>query len=140
MLLSTLLQHSILKMSSITLKPDITKLGAIKLSRQRDRPAGPAPQLAGQTFVLTGANSGYGLACAKLLPTLGVDRLILGVRSVDRGEVAAEPIRRAHPSCKIEVWELEMDSYESIKVFAQRCASLERIDAAILNAGVAKLE
>ncbi|KAJ4292786.1 hypothetical protein N0V90_009449 [Kalmusia sp. IMI 367209] len=127
-------------MSSITLKPNISRLGVIRMVRQRDRPEGPLPSFAGQTVVITGGATGYGLACAKLLPTLGTERLILGVRSVERGETAVEPIRKSYPGFKIEVWELDMLSYQSVQAFAQRCGSLSRVDAAILNAGVGKIE
>lgn len=127
-------------MASITLKPDISSLKIISLARKRDRPAGTTPSLNGQTVVLTGGNSGYGLATAKILPTLGVARLIIGVRSIESGELAVESIRKAHPACKIEIWKLDMLSYESVQAFAQRCASIYRLDMAILNAGVTKLQ
>ncbi|KAF2441896.1 short-chain dehydrogenase [Karstenula rhodostoma CBS 690.94] len=126
-------------MASITLKPNVSTLGVISKARQRDRPAGPLPSLKGQTVVLTGGSSGFGLATAHILPTLGVTRLILGVRSTERGEAAAKPMRIANPTCKIEVWELDMLSYESVQAFAHRCAELPRLDLVILNAGVTKL-
>lgn len=127
-------------MASITLKPDASALKIISLARKRDRPAGITPSLNGQTIVLTGANSGFGLATAKILPTLGVARLIIGVRSTESGEIAAESIRKVHPNCSIEVWKLDMLSYESVQAFAQRCAGIDRLDMAILNAGVVKLQ
>ena len=127
-------------MASITLKPNLSMLKVISKARQRDRPVGPLPSLLGQTVVLTGGSSGFGLATANILPTLGVARLVLGVRSTERGEAAAEKIRRANASCKVEVWELDMLSYHSVQAFAQRCAALARLDVAILNAGVTKLE
>ncbi|KAF1849032.1 short-chain dehydrogenase/reductase family protein [Cucurbitaria berberidis CBS 394.84] len=96
----------------------------------------PNVSLGGQTVLVTGSNSGIGLACAHILPTLGVSHLILAVRSTIKGEEAATPIRKAHPGTKVEVWELDMLSYPSIQAFARKCATLPRIDIAILNAGV----
>lgn len=127
-------------MASITLIPNVSRFKIISLVRQRDRPTDASPSLNGQTVVLTGGNSGYGLAVANILPTLGVSRLILGVRSFEKGEAVAKKLRIAHPSCEIKVSELDMLSYKSVQAFAQRCAGLDRLDAAILNAGVTKLE
>lgn len=105
-----------------------------KASRFENRQ--PRPSLAGKTVILTGSNSGIGLACAKILPTLGVSRLIISVRSKDKGETAAKPIRQQHPDSEIRVWELDMLSYDSILAFSERCKTLGRIDIAILNAGI----
>lgn len=127
-------------MASITLKPDLSILKVISKARLRERPAGPSPPLTGQTVVLTGSSSGFGLATSKILPLLGVAHLVLGVRSMERGENAVEPIRQANLGCKIEVWELGMLSYHSVQNFAKRCAELPRLDVAILNAGVTKFE
>ncbi|KAH7112094.1 short-chain dehydrogenase [Dendryphion nanum] len=89
-----------------------------------------------KTVLITGSNSGIGLACAKILPTLGLSRLIMAVRSVEKGEIAAAPIRKAFPDCKVEVWPLDMLSYPSIQAFAERCTALPKLDIAILNAGL----
>jgi NAD(P)-dependent dehydrogenase (short-subunit alcohol dehydrogenase family) len=92
----------------------------------------PKPSLTGKTCLITGSNSGIGLACAQVLPSLGVTHLIMAVRSVSKGEAAAEPIRKASPNVHIEVLELDMLSYDSILAFAQ---GLPKLDIAILNAG-----
>lgn len=46
------------------------------------------------------------------------------------------PLRKAHPTAKIEVWPMEMESYKSIAAFAARCQTLPRIDFAIPSAGL----
>lgn len=61
----------------------------------------------------------------------------MAVRSIAKGEEAAAPIRKAHPTCKVDVWELDMESYHSIQAFAKRIEALPRLDMAILNAGIA---
>jgi hypothetical protein len=58
---------------------------------------------------------------------LKLSRLILAVRSPDMGEAAAATMRKQYPKTIIEVWELDMCSYDT---------QLSRIDIAILNAGV----
>ncbi|RSM05333.1 hypothetical protein CEP52_006360 [Fusarium oligoseptatum] len=62
----------------------------------------------------------------------------MGVRSFEKGRAAAEKLQVVAPSAKIEVWQLDMESYDSIQAFARKCqTNLTRIDAVILNAGLA---
>ena len=96
----------------------------------------PIADLSGKTVLITGSNSGIGLACAEMLPTFGVTHLVMAVRTVSKGEAAAASFWQVYPDCKVEVWELDMLSYQSIETFANRCKSLPKLDLAILNAGV----
>jgi len=128
-------------MASITLQPGRSELRRmIDMARTANRPAGPAPSLAGKTTIITGATSGFGLAAAHLFATLGLSKLILGVRSVERGEGAAASIRKANPNIEIGVWQLDMLDYRSVQSFAKRCETLASIDMAVLNAGIYKLD
>ena len=102
----------------------------IKESKKR-----PTANLHQETVLITGSNSGIGLACAQILPTYGIAHLIMTVRNAAKGEAVAAPIRKAYPNVKIEVWELDMLSYPSIQSFAARCKTLPKLDIAILNAG-----
>ncbi|KAK6069416.1 short-chain dehydrogenase reductase [Seiridium cupressi] len=95
--------------------------------------------LAGQTVIVTGGNSGLGLEAARQLLAAGLSYLIIAVRSSDRGKIAAELLKSNAPSSKIEVWSIDMSAYDSIRAFANRCGRLPRLDIAILNAGVAKI-
>ncbi|KAI1644180.1 putative short-chain dehydrogenase/reductase family protein [Daldinia loculata] len=71
--------------------------------------------LSGKTAIITGANSGIGLECARQLLDLGLSKLIIAVRDEKLGYA----------------------SYESAIAFAQRAEDLSpRLDIAILNAGV----
>lgn len=98
-------------------------------------------QLRGQTALVTGASSGLGLESARQMLTLGLSHLVIAVRSPERGKAAAAKLQAANPSARIDVWPLELESYQSVQAFAQRCATeLARIDIAILNAGVAETE
>lgn len=70
---------------------------------------------------------------------LGAAHLIIAVRSVSRGENAARIIKsRCAPStCDIDVWELDMATYSSVRSFAERVGrELGRLDIVVLNAGV----
>lgn len=106
------------------------------------RPKPIKADLSGQTAIITGANVGLGFETGRQLLGLGLSRLILAVRSQAKGDAAAATLRQEHPSAKIEVWLLDMSSYASIKAFVKRCVGdeLQRLDIAILNAGVQNAE
>ncbi|EPS26306.1 hypothetical protein POX_c04775 [Penicillium oxalicum] len=94
--------------------------------------------LDGKVAIVTGANVGLGLACARQLLSLQLSHLILAVRSLRKGEAAALELQASFPHARVEVWALEMESYASIQAFVSRCHSeLGRVDIAILNAGLA---
>lgn len=95
------------------------------------------PEVKGKCAVVTGSNTGLGFEASKQLLSLGLSHLVMGVRSLARGEEAAGRLRAANSSAKIDVWHLDMESYKSIQAFAQKCdEGLPRIDIVILNAGI----
>ncbi|KAF2159978.1 hypothetical protein M409DRAFT_60381 [Zasmidium cellare ATCC 36951] len=111
----------------------------------RDRISPPTdvkPSFKGRNVLVTGSNVGMGFEAAVKFAALGAERLILGVRSLKKGEDAkAEIERRTGKKGVVEVWRLDMGDYESIKAFAKRVDSeLEHLDVACLNAGVAHFE
>ena len=91
-----------------------------------------------QTVIVTGSNTGLGLEAARLLLGLNASKVILAVRTISKGEAAAKTIISSCnvPASRVEVWQLDMSNKESIVAFAKRAAALDRLDAAILNAGV----
>ncbi|KAI0896466.1 NAD(P)-binding protein [Annulohypoxylon nitens] len=105
-----------------------------------ERPSLPHKDLTGKTIVVTGSNTGIGFECASQLLDLGVSNLILAVRSEAKGEAARTQLLsdRSVPNSTVEVWQLDLESYESIFAFVERTRSLKRLDIVILNAGVAK--
>ncbi|KAK4952427.1 hypothetical protein LTR10_009233 [Elasticomyces elasticus] len=126
-------------MASITLPPDPrTQLKRFIEMQFRVKPKRPPPSLsfAGKTVVITGGYIGIGLACASEMLEHHLDHLIIAVRNVEKGELAATSLRQVHRNAKIEVWQLDMLDYGSVKAFARRCATLAHLDIAILNAGV----
>jgi NAD(P)-dependent dehydrogenase (short-subunit alcohol dehydrogenase family) len=105
-------------------------------------PIVPTPQdCNGKTYIVTGANTGLGLECAKHLVALSAHRVILGVRSLDKGEAAKAQIEADTGRANVvQVWALDLGSHASVKMFAEKIRALDRVDAVIENAGVAQLE
>ncbi|GKT62854.1 short-chain dehydrogenase/reductase family [Colletotrichum tofieldiae] len=100
----------------------------------------PSGSYAGKTIVVTGSNVGLGKEAARHFARLGASKLILAVRSLDKGRVAKEDIEATTNCAKdvIEVWELDMSKYASVQKFASRLSTgLERVDIFVANAGVA---
>lgn len=99
--------------------------------------AADMPDQRGRIAVITGANSGIGLATAAILADAGA-RVALMVRDVRRGEVAAERIRTRSPHADVFVRQLDLASLESVRAAADALKGLcPRIDLLINNAGVA---
>ena len=95
------------------------------------------PSLKNKTAIITGANTGLGFEAAKQLLTLGLSHLIVAVRSTEKGETAATKLRLMEGGALIEVWALDMESYDSIQAFVRKCdANLPRVDYVVLNAGL----
>ncbi|KAI0853648.1 hypothetical protein F5Y00DRAFT_270789 [Daldinia vernicosa] len=96
------------------------------------------PKLSNQTIIVTGANTGLGFEACIHLSRLGVGKLIMAVRTIAKGDDARERILNSmgRPESSIEVWPIDMDSYDSIKSFANRASQLPRLDGVLANAGV----
>ncbi|OGM47779.1 hypothetical protein ABOM_003238 [Aspergillus bombycis] len=93
-----------------------------------------------QVAIVTGANTGLGLESARQLLSYNLSHLIIAVRSAAKGETAASTLRKEYPMASIEVWQLDMSSYDSVRAFVRRTESqLSRLDIAILNAGLGKM-
>ncbi|KAJ5368727.1 Short-chain dehydrogenase/reductase SDR [Penicillium cataractarum] len=95
--------------------------------------------LTGQTIIVTGSNQGLGYEASRHFLLLGVERLIMAVRNLEKGEAARLKLLEdtGRDPSSIEVWELDMDSYVSVKKFATRVETLPRLDALLANAGLA---
>ncbi|KAL2835089.1 hypothetical protein BDW59DRAFT_137089 [Aspergillus cavernicola] len=111
----------------------------IRLIRtQFNPPTDPTVSFAGKTVVLTGATAGLGFEAAIKLLNLGVESLIIGSRSLQRGEATKTELeKRTDRQGVVRVWELEMNSFQSVKDFASRVNNeLKHVDVALLNAGL----
>jgi NAD(P)-dependent dehydrogenase (short-subunit alcohol dehydrogenase family) len=102
-------------------------------------PIPPDIDLVGKTALVTGSNVGLGLECARHFLSMRPSRLIMAVRSLQKGETAALGLRAEFPDAKIDVWQLDMASLRSVQAFAARCEhELERLHVAVLNAGLGR--
>ncbi len=87
-----------------------------------------------KTIIITGGNSGIGKAAAIQLASLGAS-VVLACRSKERGEEAAEEVRRATNSLDIEPMQVDMSSQKSIRQFAiEFNRRYARLDVLIHNA------
>ncbi|KAE9369324.1 putative short-chain dehydrogenase/reductase family protein [Stipitochalara longipes BDJ] len=95
------------------------------------------PSLKGKVAIVTGANCGLGFESSKQLLDLGLSHLIVAVRSLEKGRAAASKLLLANTTATIDIWPLDMESYDSIQAFVRKCnTELSRIDFTILNAGI----
>lgn len=100
--------------------------------------------LSGKTAFISGSNTGLGFEAARLLLDRGLSTLIMGVRTLSKGEKAKEELidhitkTRPHlPVPDIQVWELVMDDYGSVRRFVARYEKGGlHFDMAILNAAI----
>lgn len=102
------------------------------------KPPYPQEDLTGKTLIVTGANTGLGLEASRHFARLGAEKVILACRNVEKGEKAWQSILEStkRSADDIEMWPLDLASYESVKKFAERCQGLKRLDAVCENAGV----
>jgi NAD(P)-dependent dehydrogenase (short-subunit alcohol dehydrogenase family) len=79
-----------------------------------------------------------GLEAGRHFVRLGAAKVVLAVRSLARGQVAAESITRSTGrSGVVEVWELDLASYASVEALAARAeVELERLDVVVANAAL----
>ena len=98
--------------------------------------AADIPDQAGRTAVITGANSGLGLAAARALAGAGAD-VVLACRNTEKGEAAVASIRADVPDASLALEALDLSSLDSVRAFAERFrGGHESLDLLINNAGV----
>ncbi len=94
------------------------------------------PDLVGRTAVVTGANGGLGLETARGLAGKGA-AVVMAVRNVEKGRAAREVLLRLHPSGSLEIVELDVSSFDSVRSAAREILSRHaRLDILVNNAGV----
>lgn len=97
----------------------------------------PTSDFSGKTIVVTGSNVGLGLEAARHFTRLNAEKLILAVRSLEKGNEAKQSIEEStHRTGVVEVWELDLSSYQSVEKFAAKAQTLERLDVLVENAGI----
>ncbi len=102
----------------------------------------PTYDYTGKTVIVTGSNVGLGKEAARHFTRLGAATVILAVRSIEKGEAAKRDIESSTGKQNVvKVMQLDMSSYQSVLDFASKASQeLDRIDVALLNAGVARGE
>jgi NAD(P)-dependent dehydrogenase (short-subunit alcohol dehydrogenase family) len=96
--------------------------------------ASDLPDQHGRTVVLTGANSGIGLEAARELARAGA-HVIMACRNAEKGQAAADQIRREIPEASLDVVALDLASLSSVREFAAGY-DRDQLDLLINNAGV----
>ncbi|MDB4988239.1 MAG: short-chain dehydrogenase/reductase [Myxococcaceae bacterium] len=94
------------------------------------------PQLAGKKVVITGANSGLGLASAKALAARGA-HVILACRTMAKANGAVADIRAVTPDASLEPEALDLSDLSSVRTFARELTGRHaHLDVLLNNAGV----
>ncbi|XP_053185631.1 3-keto-steroid reductase/17-beta-hydroxysteroid dehydrogenase 7-like [Scomber japonicus] len=91
-----------------------------------------------RVIIVTGANSGIGLAlCDRLLTVDSQLRLCLACRNMQRAHAARSTLLTSHPDARVDVVHLDVGSVQSVLTAAQEVQSrYSRIDFLYLNAGI----
>jgi NAD(P)-dependent dehydrogenase (short-subunit alcohol dehydrogenase family) len=98
--------------------------------------AADVPDQAGRVAVVTGANSGLGLATAELLASKGA-HVVLAIRDVHKGRQAEAQIAARWPKAEISLQPLDLSSLASVRAAAAQLREAhDRVDLLINNAGV----
>jgi NAD(P)-dependent dehydrogenase (short-subunit alcohol dehydrogenase family) len=94
------------------------------------------PDQTGRRFIVTGANSGTGKESTKRLAAAGAT-VVMGVRSLEKGEAARDEILAAHSSARLELRRIDLADLASVREFAQGIIDAgEPVHALVNNAGV----
>ncbi|MES2644919.1 MAG: oxidoreductase [Myxococcota bacterium] len=125
--------------------PDLAPAEPTRAHTSAPTPAPSAPpwsptslgDQAGRTFLVTGANSGLGLAATRAFARHGA-HVILAVRDPGRGEAARAEILAEVPDARLEVRPLDLANLASVRALASALRSEGRdIDVLLNNAGLA---
>nr|ADY16687.1 TqaC [Penicillium aethiopicum] len=121
-------------------------LGSIQTMRwaAKNPPNDPQVSFSGMNVMLTGANSGIGYEAAVKFAKLGASKVILAVRTLEKGYAAKHDIQMSvgegYKCGRLIVMQLDMDDFGSVKRFAtslEEEVGADGLQVAILNAGIA---
>ncbi|MFE0804464.1 oxidoreductase [Streptomyces sp. NPDC058812] len=106
------------------------------MTQQQHWTAERIPDQTKRVFVVTGANSGLGLATTRALVRRG-GHVILAVRDEEKGRRAVAEITAEQPDARLEVRRLDLADLDSVRSFARQVhADLPRFDVLVNNAGI----
>lgn len=90
----------------------------------------------GKVVIVTGASSGLGFEIARAF-ALKSAKVVMAVRSPEKGDRAKEEIRKEHSRAAVDVMKLDLAELRSIRQFAEDFEKrYSRLDLLINNAGV----
>ncbi|CAM3672677.1 MULTISPECIES: SDR family oxidoreductase [Paenibacillus] len=96
--------------------------------------------MAGSIIIVTGANSGMGLATTIELAKLGA-HVVMACRSQSRGEAALHQALEESGSTELELMTLDLGSFDSIRAFAADFkVKHNKLDVLVNNAGVVTIK
>ena len=94
------------------------------------------PSLDGKVIIITGANSGLGFECSRILAKKGAT-IVMAVRTIAKGEQAKADILKDNPQAQLDVMALDVGDLSSVRAFADAFkAKYDRLDILLNNAGV----
>ncbi len=98
------------------------------------------PNQTGRVVVITGANSGLGLASALAFARKGA-QVIMACRNPQKAQTAYQEIKQTVPNSTVEVMALDLGSLESVRQFAATFkARYDRLDILMNNAGIMAIQ
>jgi NAD(P)-dependent dehydrogenase (short-subunit alcohol dehydrogenase family) len=96
--------------------------------------------LPGNIYLVTGASSGLGQETARMLASHGA-KIVMAVRSREKGELAAAAIRKAVPDAVLDIRLVDLASLASVRAFADgMVGSYSGLDGIVANAGVMAID
>lgn len=91
----------------------------------------------GRIVIVTGATSGIGKEAVYKFAALGASLVIIAARDLKKGQSTRNELaKRLGRDDQLEVWKLDMLSYDSVVAFSERAHQLDHLDIAVLNAGL----
>ena len=75
------------------------------------------PSQQGKTFLITGANSGLGFEATKVLSKKEA-HIIMTARNLQKGNEALEVIKKENPNAKVDLMQLDLADFYSIRNFS----------------------
>jgi NAD(P)-dependent dehydrogenase (short-subunit alcohol dehydrogenase family) len=97
------------------------------------------PDQHGRLAVITGANSGLGFHTSRALAAKGA-QVVMACRNLEKGQAAADLIRKDNPGASLEVMALDLAKLASVQAFATAFKQTHsKLDLLINNAGVMAL-
>jgi len=94
-----------------------------------------AYDMRGKICIVTGANTGIGKETARMLAGDGA-HVILACRSTELGMQAMEDIKKVFPHSSMEVIQLDLGDFDSVRRFVKIVSKFTHLDILVNNAGI----